>query len=1011
MPECEPRQSARTLYTQYRCAPCKFLLACLAALTLVLFSPAPIWAATTSTPPAFTRTVWHIQNGLPEETVQALAQGPNGYLWVGTTGGLSKFDGSRFVNFSSMTLPELPEDNVFSLLVAKDGTLWLSTEGGGLVHYAHGVFHSYSAQQGLTDNFVRCVMQDSTGKLWIGTDSGLFRMVHGVIHRIDTSRVAPGLAVHAIIEDREHHVWVGGSRLLRFDGDSIREFKLQGAYSQNRVKSILQTKDGTIWVGTVSGLQRLSGNQFLSVPGIAATVRTLRQTTDGTLWIGTIGHGLYTWSYNKRWSHNKLRKISAHGLLPSNTILNIFEDKTHLIWLGTQDGLVRLSKTPVRVIPLPGGSDPDYETVSNGPDGTIWDVATRVFAIRNGRAHPYNFPGLPKVSIRDVFTDREGSTWVGTDGSGAYHLTPHGVVHYSAPDTLVNNFVRIFLESSDGSMWIGTDQGLSHLVHGHTYNYQMSNGLAYFSTRALIQDRKGNIWIGTDQGLSCWNGHAFVQNIATRTLRNDKIWSMLQDPNGIIWFGTRNHGLFRYRGGKLTQFTTAQGLPSNGIYQLLADHHGQFWMSSPNTISSIPLKVLDHVSLTSGLHLPVTIYNMPYDAGGAQLYGGRQPSGCLGSDGGVWFPSNKGAVHIRYEPTARSRAPKLLLTNVAVDGNQLPASNFHVLSADSSRLEISFAPLSLRSQDDIRFRYRLEPFDRNWTYVGTNHLATYTNLPAGHYHFHVVAFPLNNPSSTSEAILSFRKQPHFYVTWWFIAACVLALCLASLLIYRWRVRLLRLRFKAVLNERNRLAREMHDTVIQGCTSISALLEAIASLGHGNNGPHDELLDFARTQARTTIDEAREAVWNLRHGDESQQNLSHSVAILAEHTSKEFGIAVECHSDGQTFMIPTSIAHEILMVIREGVYNAILHGKPTRVAIDLCYGKDDLKIKVCDNGAGFELGSTPADGKPHYGIAGMRERIERLNGKIEWTSAPDKGTSVRFRLRRSSLFPVGEKVQI
>lgn len=978
---------------------------CLAALALAL----PIYAfarvAATTTPAEFTRKVWHIQNGLPEETVQALAQAPDGYLWVGTTGGLSRFGGSRFVNFSNMTNPALPEDNVFSILIAKDGTLWLSTEGGGLVHYVHGVFRDYSAQQGLADNFVRCVIQDRSGRLWIGTDKGLFRMVHGVIHHIDTSQVAPGLAVHAIIQDRQGHVWVGGSRLLRFNGNHVREFKLPGAYSQNRVKSILQSRNGTIWVGTVGGLQRLVGHRFVRIPGINGTVRTLRQTPDGTLWIGTIGHGLYTWS------HGTLRKLDAHGLLPSNTVLDIFEDSNHQIWIGTQDGLVRLSRTPVRVIPLPGGSDPDYETVSNGLNGTIWDVATRIYAIRNGRARPYHFPGLPNVSVRDIFTDRQGTTWIGTDGSGAYHLTSHGVVHYSAPRNLVNNFVRVFLQARDGSMWIATDQGLSHLIDGHTYNYRMRNGLAYFSTRALIQDTKGNIWIGTDQGLSCWNGHGFVQNIATRTLSRDKIWSILQDSSGVIWFGTRNHGLFRYLHGKLTQFTTSQGLASNGIYQLLADHHGRFWMSSPNTISSIPLKVLDTVSLKPGLHLPVTIYNMPYDADNAQLYGGRQPSGCLGPRGGVWFPSNKGAVHVMYEPLPREQSPKVLLTGITVDGTQMPASRFHQLSADASRLQIAFTPLSLQSQDDIRFRYRLVPFDRNWTYAGSNHIATYTNLPAGHYHFYVVAFRLDNPSSTSEALLSFRKDPHFYATWWFLTLAVFTLCLASLAAYRWRVRSLQLRFQAVLNERSRLAREMHDTVIQGCTSISALLEAISSFDRENENLREELLNFARAQVRTTIDEAREAVWNLRHGDEPRQDLSQSITLLAEQTGKEFNLPIEFHDEGQRFPIPTSVAHEILMVIREGVYNAVLHGKPSSVSIELLYGKDDLRAKVSDNGTGFKLGAEPTDGKPHYGIAGMRERIERLHGKIEWTSAPNQGTTVQFRLRHTTLFPTGKKAAI
>jgi signal transduction histidine kinase len=275
----------------------------------------------------------------------------------------------------------------------------------------------------------------------------------------------------------------------------------------------------------------------------------------------------------------------------------------------------------------------------------------------------------------------------------------------------------------------------------------------------------------------------------------------------------------------------------------------------------------------------------------------------------------------------------------------------------------------------------------------------------------VVAFPLDNPAASSEATLVFRKEPHFYATWWFVSLCLALLGLASLAAYRWRVRSLQLRFRAVLEERGRLAREMHDTVIQGCTSVSALLEAIASLERENQALREELLDFARTQVRTTIDEARQAVWNLRHRDEPLEDLSQSAAAIAEHTRREYGIAVESRSEGPLFPIPRSIAHEILMVIREGVFNAVLHGKPARIEIEIVYGRDELQVRVKDDGAGFDPAAVARDGRAHYGIEGMRERVERLNGKIEWTSHAGQGTEVRFRIRRSALFPPREKIEI
>jgi signal transduction histidine kinase/ligand-binding sensor domain-containing protein len=975
----------------------------------------PSAQALNNLPFQYTRQVWHIQDGLPEETVQAIQQTPDGYLWIGTTGGLSRFDGSRFLTWSRNTQPALTENSVFCLLQARDRTLWLGTEGGGLIHYEHGVFHAYGPRDGLTDGFVRSVFEDDGGRVWIGTDNGLFREQDGVVQRVDTSRVAPSLAIHSIFEDREHRIWVGGSRLLRFDGDKVRSFELPGAYSQNRVKSILQTSDGTVWVGTVSGLERLTTHGFESVPGIDGTVRTLRQTSDGTLWVGTIGHGLYTFgsqgSKSRGAANQGFRKVSAEGLLPSNTVLDVYEDNSHQIWLGTQDGLVRLSKTPVHVVPLPGGSDPDFETISYDGEGTIWVVSSRVYAIHGDQAEPYTFHAIANIPVRNVFRDREGTLWIGTDGSGAYHLTAHGPVHYSAPGRLANNFVRAFLESRDGAMWIATDEGITRIAGARAHNLRVQDGLVYFSTRALMEDGTETMWIGTDQGLSCWRDGHFIQNAATRGLAREKIWSILEDGMGAIWLGTRDHGLFRYKEGRLAQFTTAQGLVSNSIYQLLRDRRNQLWLSSPNMISSIPLEELDTAVPDRGLHLAVTTYDMPYDADGAQLYGGRQPSGCIGENGEVWFPSNKGAVYIYPGPPPEMGPPKLQLTGVAVDGREIAASAFHTLGADASRLEIAFSPLSLRSQEDIRFRYLLEPFDRSWTYAGTNRVATYTNLPAGRYRFRVTAFPLDNPTAFSEATLVFRKEPHFYATWWFVSSCLALLGLAGLAAYRWRVRSLQLRFRAVLEERGRLAREMHDTVIQGCTSVSALLEAISSLERENQALREELLDFARTQVRTTIDEARQAVWNLRHRDEPLDDLSQSAAMIAEQTRREFGIAVEARSEGSRFPIPRSITHEILMVIREGVFNAVLHGKPARVGIEIVYGRDDLQVRVRDDGAGFDPAAVAQDGRAHYGIEGMRERVERLNGQIKWTSQAGQGTDVWFRIRRSALFPTQDKIEI
>ena len=259
---------------------------------------------------------------------------------------------------------------------------------------------------------------------------------------------------------------------------------------------------------------------------------------------------------------------------------------------------------------------------------------------------------------------------------------------------------------------------------------------------------------------------------------------------------------------------------------------------------------------------------------------------------------------------------------------------------------------------------------------------------------------MGNPDIVSEARIDLRKAPFLWQTWWFLSLGAALLSLMAWMIYKGRIRQVRLRFRAVMEERGRLAREMHDTVIQGCTSISALLEAIASLQTADHLPQGELLGYARAQVRTTINEARLAVWNLRHEDEPALDLTDSVEAISLHTRKEFSIPVIFSIAGDPFFVPGSIARELLMVVREGVYNAVLHGHPREINIAVRYDPKELVLLVVDNGIGFDVSDTHAEG--HFGITGMRERMEKLDGELNISSVPGIGTRVEMSIHRSVL---------
>jgi signal transduction histidine kinase len=942
----------------------------------------------------YSRRVWHAQDGLPEETVQAFAQTPDRYLWIGTTGGLVRFDGAHWVVFDRENTPAFRENSVFWLMAAKDGGLWIATDGGGLVRYRNGVFRSYSDKEGLTNEFVRTVYQDHSGTVWVGTDDGLFRVVGDALTRVDGRSGVPAIAVHAIYEDSQGRLWVGGSSLLMLNGNRAAEYRFQGGFSANRIKSILETRDGTLWVGTVSGLQRMErhGAGFARVPEISSTVRVLREDRDGTLWIGTIGEGIF------RFREGRFSKLTAPDSLPSDTVLSIFEDTERNVWVGTQTGLLRLSKTAVSTFPLPDAADSDFSTVYQDRDGALWVASTRLFRFVGDGAVPHQFPGpLAGIRIRNLFRDSAGVLWVGTDGHGAFRLSGPQPVQYTKKQGLINDFIRVFCEGRDGSIWIGTDEGMSRWRPEGITNYGVRDGLSYFSIRALLEDRRGDLWIGTEKGVSRFHAGAFVRDAVVERLRSEKVWAIHEDPEGGLWFGTRGGGLFRWKLGKLTLYTSAQGLASNSIYHILEDHSGTFWMSGPNGISSVSRRDLDRMSEVPSHRPAVTLYGISEGMETTQMHGGTQPAGSLTARGEVWFPSNKGPVRIRPDWARGGDLPSAVIERVVADGRQVQPSGQLVLPPGDGKLEIYYSAIRLRSQERVRFRYKLEGFDPDWTEAFGRRAAYYTNLPPGEYRFRVAAFEMSEPQSVSETTVRIDWQPHFYRTAWFFTLCLALLLAAAWGAYRFHLRQIHARFEGVLEERSRVAREMHDTLIQGCGAVSALLEASSTLGDSAPEMRQELLDCARAQVRTTIDEARRAVWNLRQKPATGDGIGSTLSQIAQQVSLESRIPILCETDGKPSALDQEVERELLMVAREALHNAVQHARPRNVQLRLCFDRRKVRLRVVDDGCGFELAGANSPSSDHYGLVCMRERIERLGGRFILQSKPGEGTQIEVAI--------------
>jgi ligand-binding sensor domain-containing protein/signal transduction histidine kinase len=961
---------------------------------------------------AYSRRVWQSPDGLPEDFAQAITQTADGHLWIGTSGGLVRFDGVRFTVFNPANEPAFTSDSVYSLLTTRDGALWAGTEGAGLVRYHHGVFRAFGPSEGLNNRFVRVLYEDRAGRLWVGTDDGLYRLEGTAFVRVDGSRGAPTMSVHAVCEDRHGRILVGGTGLLVLESDRVEYYRSSETFADNAIRTIRESRDGSVWIGTVSGLRRLDqgvrGDPFLTprlLDGINISV--LYESPSGQMWIATYGRGLM------RFDKSGLATLTAPSSLPHDNVLAVFEDAEENVWVGTHGGLVRLRQSAANTITTSDGAPMSINTIYADRDGTLLVVALngQLFHVVRQTLVPVALPpAVAAVPIRNVFRDRSGRLWIGTDGRGVVRLDGRTTVRFTMHDGLGNDFVRAFCEDADGGMWIGTDSGVSYWRDGTIQNYRRSTGLVYSSVRDLLIDRSGTVWVATDGGISRIRSGQYVTDGAVDRLRGHRVWALHEDDAGGIWMGTQGAGLFLLKDGALTQFTVAHGLPSNKIHFIGEDQEGHLWMSGPSGVVAVLRSDLEATRGNAARHVAVRVYGTPEGLNTNQMTGGVQSAGVITPAGEIWLPSTKGAVRVVPERPERRTPVSLLIEQVIADGQAVSVADDVRLPAGEGKVEIHYTSIRLGTPDRLRFKYWLENFDREWTVAGQRRVAYYTNIPPGTYRFHVAAYDMNAPQLETVKVMTLELRPHFYRTQWFLALCVLVLASATWGAYRLHLRSLRRQFAAVLEERGRLAREMHDTLIQGCVGVSTLLEAASHAQEISPALSGELLDRARSEVRAAVDEARLAVWNLRRGSPNGDRFVPAVSQLARRISLDSGIEIPVHVEGVPVPLGGDTEDNLTMLIREALLNAIRHAAPKHLSVSLGFDGTRVRVEIEDDGQGFDSTLDPPENSYHYGLIGMRERVEHLEGEFEIVSAPGQGTRIHLSIplrRRAPQLSMGD----
>lgn len=960
-----------------------------AVTILFLLLPALAWGQIDD----FSITNWDTRNGLPEIKVQALAVQPENGVWVATEGGLCLFDGTSCNSLPQEEVRRFPQNSFISLLVARDQSLWAGTEGGGLLHISHGRVETFARKQGLTDGYVRIIYEDSSGRIWAGTDYGLFKRNGGIFQHVPLSNVDVPQFVNGIVEDANHRLIVGGKTLSILDGDAVKSFPFWKDSGQPQIKSLLYTRERHLIVGTVDGSFAMDGQHFRRMPFPRIDIESLCESSDGAIWAGTVSAGL--WQLKGKAAS---RVAFGQGSM-ARTVLAMTTDPRGRLWVGTQSGLTRIEETSVHFFRSPAFSV-DRETLAASPTGGVNLVNGNVYGIDNKKLHQLSFPIPSGARILDILYAKDHSVWLGAGGRGVYRIdAKQRVTLYSTQShpRISTDYPRGIVEGRNGEIWIATEFGVNVIRHGSVELISAANNLPSRAVRTLFLDREGCMWIGTDGGpaVSC-NG-VLTQNRATRELAGEETWSIVEDNGGTMWFGTRRNGLYAFTDTGSRHFSVANGLPSNDICGLTVDRDGNLWVSSLDQIFSIPSARAVATGRDSGFVIPRS-YTLPSGAEGLRFTRGRFPGALLDASGSVWFATDQGAAMIDRGVSSTvgvKDKPTPVIQSIAVDNSILAVTPSIQTQPNPHRIAISFGAAYLGPEQNTVLMYRLIGVDDGWSISSSSRQAVYNNLPAGSYWFELKTCDRATPgiwNATKQLIV-------IPVSWsrssWFFALATLGIIGLILLGYFIRLQRVRYGFRLILEERTRLAREMHDTLIQGCNGVAMLLDAEA--GKQEKDGEGGLLSVASAQLRATVSDARNALWNLRKTEADPNYLCDTLKSIATYANTFFGIPVDLKLPQKRLAISSSSAHELMMIVREAVTNAGTHGSPSKIVISAKITSRKVAIEVADDGSGFDVDVASLPKTDHYGIRGMRERAATIGASFQIKSKPGSGTAVSVSL--------------
>jgi len=970
-------------------------------------------------------TSWNVRDGFTKGEINAIAQTPDGYLWLGTQFGLLRFDGVRNVTFQAPGGQQLPSNYIYSLLTTRDGTLWIGT-AKGLASWKDEKLTSYVE---IADKYIFRLVEDHEGVVWVGAagvPTGRLCSIKNGGVKCYGEDGSLGRAVMGLSEDSKGNLWVGTeSGLWRWKPGQATFYSLPGG--ANGIRSLGEDIDGTLLVGWNGALQRFIDGKMEVHSNLRSVgqfnVKKLLRDRDGGLWIGTQDRGIV---------HLHQERAEVFGPsdgLSGESVDNIFEDREGNIWVATVNGLDRFRDfAVVSFNENEGLSSSIVGSVLASEDGSVW-LAT-IGALNkwhNGQLTTYekdlrfeqpingankSDQKVHRLIPQSLFQDHLARLWVSTFRGIGYLQNDRVVFLSSVPGGTVLSIA----EDKPGDLWILNENiGLIHLLHGTEVDQISWDRLGHKDhASTLISDPfQGGLWLGFFLGGIAYlsDGQVRASYTATDGLGEGHINYLRVDQEGTLWAAT-DGGLSRVKNGRIATLTSKNGLPCDAVHWAIEDDRNSFWLYTACGLVRIARRELDAWAAATeedGDAQP-TIHATVFDGSdGVRILtvaSHYSPKVSKSADGKLWFAGVDGVMVVDPQHVAFNKLPPpISIEQLVVDrtiyetiSNGKDPLRLPKLVRD---LQIDYTALSLVAPEKIRFRYKLEGYDHDWQEAGNRRQAFYTNLPPGNYTFRVIACNNNGVWNESGAALSMVIPPAFYQTYWFIALCAIALAGLISVLYIMRVRrvaaIYKGRMEERIQERERIARDLHDTFLQSVQGLMLKFDAITKqIPRGDVTRQN--LEKALDQADEVLAEGRDRVRHLRETSVPLGDLPAAFKRVVEENSAARHVTFKTVVEGRVRHLHPVVLEETYCIGREALINALSHSEGFHVEVEITYDPKQFRLRIRDDGRGFDTTVLEQGGRPdHWGLQGMRERAQRIGAQLALWSRPHAGTEVELQI--------------